>query len=198
MENGFIDLGGEDKVWRWHRVSAAILLVLIFVHLALRLPQPAGQASSIWLASQDWTEDVLLVALALVATFHVIIGIRLFRRLCPMLWPRPGQRSLMTWCIAAERYSGFALTAFLGLHFCLLIVAAIVYPELDGMLRQAGGPLVTVAEGLILMLLVMHGVGGVRVLIQETFSTHRLDRPLALLAIISALLTPFAWWLVAR
>jgi len=193
-DNGFIDLTGEDRLWRWHRVSAVALLVLVIAHLSLRLPTPVGFTSSACRPIHDIAEDALLVALALVATFHVLIGIRLFRRLCPMLWPRSGQRHLMTWCIAAERFSGFALGGFLALHLCLVAIATTATPDLDSLIRQAGGSLVTMTEGIVLMMLVLHGVGGIRVLIQEVFSTHRMDRPLALLTVIAAAAAPIAWW----
>jgi hypothetical protein len=42
----------------------------------------------------------------------------------------------------------------------------------------------------------MHGIGGIRVLIQEGFSTHRLDRPLALLASVSAPIAGLAWFVL--
>lgn len=197
-DDGFIDLTGEDKLWRWHRVSAPILLVLLIAHLTLRLPAPVGGASSIWQPAQDHGEDYLFVGLAGIVIFHVVVGIRLFRRLCPMLWPRPGQRHLLTWCIAAERLSGFALACFLVIHLCLVAVATAVAPSLDGMIRREGGFVVTVAESVILMLLVIHGIGGIRVLLQEGLSTHRLDRPLALLAIVCATFTPLAWWWAVR
>ncbi len=194
-DNDFIDLTGEDRLWRLHRISAVILLALVVVHLFLRLPWPVGGAAAAWQPMRDGLEDVLLIGLAIVAIFHVLVGIRHLRRLCPMLWPRPGQRHFMTWCIAAERYSGLTLGGFLGIHLCLVLVAATAVPDLDALIRRTGGVLVPLAEGFVLMLLVMHGIGGIRVLIQETFSTHRLDRPLAFLAMVCAILTPFAWWL---
>lgn len=194
-DNDFIDLTGEDRLWRLHRISAVVLLGLVIIHLSLRLPWPPGHASTAWQPYRDMGESAFLCVLAVVGIFHVLIGIRHLRRLCPMLWPRPGQRHFMAWCIAAERYSGLTLSGFLGLHLCLVAVATTAVPGLDTLIRQTGGGLVTVAEGGILMLLVMHGIGGIRVLIQEGFSTHRLDRPLALLAVTCALMTPFVWCL---
>lgn len=197
-DDGFIDLTGEDRLWRWHRVSALVLLALVPIHLGLRLPMPVGRMETAWAPWRDGAEDVLLALLAGVAGFHVVVGIRHLRRLCPMLWPRPGQRrQFMVWCIAAERYSGLTLGAFLALHLCLVFIATTLYPDLDGLIRRTGGGLVTLAEGAVLMLLVMHGIGGTRVLIQEYFSTHRLDRPLGVLAILCALAVPVAWRLVA-
>lgn len=196
-DNDFIDLTGEDRLWRLHRVSAVILLGLIIVHLSLRLPW-AGHLPAAWQPARDMGESAFLGLLAVVAVFHVLIGIRHLRRLCPMLWPRPGQRHFMSWCVAAERYSGLTLGGFLGIHLCLVAVATTILPDLDTLIRRTGGGLVTVAEGCVLTLLVMHGLGGIRVLIQETFSTHRLDRPLARLAVVCALMTPFVWWLTVR
>ncbi len=193
-DDGFIDLTGEDRLWRLHRVSAVILLALVIVHLWLRLPWRTGDAAA-WQPRRDLAEDALLACLAIVAIFHVLIGIRHLRRLCPMLWPRPGQRHFMSWCIAAERYSGLTLAGFLGIHLCLLLIATTAVPDLDTLSLQIGGRLVMLAEGGVLMLLDMHDNGGIRVLIQESFSTHRLDRPLAFLAVACAILTPFAWWL---
>jgi succinate dehydrogenase/fumarate reductase cytochrome b subunit len=87
------------------------------------------------------------------------------------------------------------LGGFLAIHLCLVLIATTAVPNLDDLIHQTGGQLVTIAEGLVLMLLVLHGTGGIRVLIHEGFSTRRLDRPLALLGVACALLTPFAWCL---
>ncbi|WP_146002841.1 hypothetical protein [Telmatospirillum siberiense] len=197
-DDGFIDLTGEDKLWRLHRVSAVVLPILVIIHLSLRLPAPVGWLEAAWAPLRDGVEDALLIALALVAAFHVLVGIRHLRLLCPMLWPRAAQRrNFMAWCIAAERYSGLTLAGFLVLHLCLVFAATLFYAELDGLIRRSGGGLVTLAEGFVLMLLVMHGIGGIRVLIQERLNTHRLDRPLGLLAMTCALLTLIAWYLAA-
>lgn len=197
-DDGFIDLTGEDRLWRLHRISALVLPVLVVVHLCLRLPAPAGWLHTAWSPMRDGTEDILLFAMAVVASFHIVVGIRHLHLLCPMLWPRPAQRrNFMVWCIAAERYSGLTLSGFLALHLCLVLTATVFYPDLDGLIRRTGGTFVTLGEGAILMLLVMHGLGGIRVMIQEHFNTHRLDRPLGVLAMTCALLTPVAWYLLA-
>ncbi|MDR3437319.1 hypothetical protein [Telmatospirillum sp.] len=130
-DDGFIDLTGEDRLWRAHRVGAVVLLVLLAIHLTLRLPLPASPPRAVWTPLGDWAEDAVLLGLLLVAPFHVVVGIRHLRRLCPILWPRPGQRHFLTLCIAAERYSGLALAGFLAIHLCLVVLAETAFPDLD-------------------------------------------------------------------
>jgi len=67
----------------------------------------------------------------------------------------------------AHRLSGLALAAFLPLHFWALGTALSGPAALDGFLRFADHPLVKCAQWGLVVLLVVHLTGGVRLLLIE-------------------------------
>ena len=67
----------------------------------------------------------------------------------------------------AHRLSGLMLAAFLPLHFWALATALSGPAALDGFLRFADQPLVKFAQWGLVVLLVVHLTGGVRLLLIE-------------------------------
>lgn len=66
-----------------------------------------------------------------------------------------------------HRVSGVALACFLPLHFLVLGLAIDGEAKLDGFLRWTQAPLVKLAEAGLVALLVVHLLGGLRVLAIE-------------------------------
>lgn len=182
-DDGFIDLSGEARSWRWHRRTAPLLLVLLAGHLWSRFFAPDMPILN---------GPFFLVPFALLVIFHAETGIRHLFRLCPILWPKPGSRQIMTWVVAAERWCGLALAAFLAVHLVLVALSLTVLP---GLHDRLAGTATNLAENGLLAVLAFHGVGGIRVLVQERLNTHRWDRILACLALVSAVALPMAVWL---
>lgn len=85
-----------------------------------------------------------------------------------LLLPR---RANLLWMAAlVHRLSGLALAAFLPLHFLALGMAVEGEARLEGFLRWADWPLVKLAEGGLVFLLVVHFLGGLRLLLVENFT----------------------------
>jgi len=68
-----------------------------------------------------------------------------------------------------HRISGLALAIFLPLHFLALGLAIKGEANLDGFLKWTANPVVKLAEMGLVFLLVVHLLGGIRVLVIETF-----------------------------
>ena len=66
-----------------------------------------------------------------------------------------------------HRLSGLALALFLPLHFLVLALAISGEARLDGFLRWTHQPLVKIAEAGLVAVLVVHLLGGVRILLIE-------------------------------
>ena len=92
-------------------------------------------------------------------------------------------RGSVLWLAAlVHRLSGLALAVFLPLHFLALGLALHDEAELDGFLRWSDQPLVKLAEGGLVFLLVVHMLGGVRVLLIENLAWRDGQKQLATLA----------------
>jgi fumarate reductase subunit D len=79
-----------------------------------------------------------------------------------------GHRRSALWLAAmVHRLSGLALACFLPLHFLALGLAIDGEAKLDGFLRWTESPLVRLAETGLVFLLVVHMLGGIRVLLIE-------------------------------
>ena len=79
-----------------------------------------------------------------------------------------------------HRISGVLLALFLPLHFLALGLALEGEARLQGFLRWSEQPLVKLAEGGLIALLVVHLLGGIRVLVIENLPWHSSYKSLAL------------------
>ncbi len=81
------------------------------------------------------------------------------------------RRKNILWIAAlVHRLSGLALAAFLPLHFLALGLAINGEAQLEGFLRWADWPIVKLAETVLVFLLVIHLLGGLRLLLIENMS----------------------------
>jgi fumarate reductase subunit D len=84
---------------------------------------------------------------------------------------RLGRRANILWIAAlVHRLSGLALAAFLPAHFLALGLAISGAGKLEEFLRWTDLPSVKFAEGALVFLLVVHMLGGLRLLLVENFS----------------------------
>jgi fumarate reductase subunit D len=81
-----------------------------------------------------------------------------------------------------HRLSGLALALFLPLHFLTLGLAIDGEAKLERFLRWSDTPLVKLAEGGLVFLLVVHLLGGLRLLAVENLAWHNGQKRLAVLA----------------
>jgi fumarate reductase subunit D len=108
------------------------------------------------------------------------------------LWP--GHRTSTLWLAALiHRLSGLALAAFLPLHFLALGLAISGESKLEGFLRWSDRPLVKLSEAVLVFLLVIHMLGGLRLLLIENFDWFNGQKRLALLAAGAAMLVAVAF-----
>ncbi len=81
------------------------------------------------------------------------------------------RRKNILWIAAlVHRLSGLALAAFLPLHFLALGLAMNGEAQFEGFLRWADWPIVKLAETVLVFLLVIHLLGGLRLLLIENMS----------------------------
>ena len=107
---------------------------------------------------------------------------------------RLAHRSNILWLAAlVHRLSGLALAAFLPLHFLALGLAIDGEAGLDGFLRWSDQPLVKLAEGGLVALVVVHLLGGLRLLVLENLAWTSGQQRLALLAAGGAAVAAFAF-----
>jgi fumarate reductase subunit D len=99
-------------------------------------------------------------------------------------------RASPLWLAAlVHRLSGLALAIFLPFHFLALGLAIDGESRLDAFLRWSDQPLVKLAEGGLLLLLLLHMLGGLRILMIENLAWRDGQKRLATLAAaISALI----------
>jgi fumarate reductase subunit D len=99
-------------------------------------------------------------------------------------------RTSPLWLAAlVHRLSGLALAIFLPFHFLALGLAIDGEARLDAFLRWSDQPLVKLAEGGLLLLLLLHMLGGLRILVIENLAWRDGQKRLATLAAgISALI----------
>ena len=96
---------------------------------------------------------------------------------------RISHRTSVLWLAAlVHRISGLALAAFLPLHFLVLALAIEGESQLDGFLRWTEQPLVKLAESVLVALVVVHLLGGLRLLVVENMSWRDGQQRLAMVA----------------
>ena len=89
----------------------------------------------------------------------------------------------MLWIAAlVHRLSGLALAIFLPVHFLTLGLAIQGEAPLESFLRWSDQPLVKLAESGLVFLLMVHMLGGVRVLLIENLDWHDRQKELATVA----------------
>jgi fumarate reductase subunit D len=92
-------------------------------------------------------------------------------------------RTGVLWIAAlVHRLSGLALAIFLPLHFLTLGLAIRGEANLDHFLRWSDAPLVKLAEGGLVFLLLVHMLGGLRLLVIENLDWRDGQKQLATLA----------------
>ena len=92
-------------------------------------------------------------------------------------------RSSVLWIAAlVHRLSGLALAIFLPVHFLTLGLAIQGEAPLESFLRWSDQPLVKLAESGLVFLLMVHMLGGVRVLLIENLDWHDRQKELATVA----------------
>jgi fumarate reductase subunit D len=96
---------------------------------------------------------------------------------------RLDHRKNLLWIAAlVHRLSGLALSIFLPLHFLTLGLAINGEARLEGFLRWAEQPLVKLGESGLVFLLVVHMLGGLRLLVIENLDWHDGQKQLATVA----------------
>ncbi len=92
-------------------------------------------------------------------------------------------RTGVLWIAAlVHRLSGLALAIFLPVHFLTLGLAIGGEARLDSFLRWTDAPLVKLSEGGLVFLLLLHMLGGLRLLVLENLEWHDGQKQLATLA----------------
>jgi fumarate reductase subunit D len=81
-----------------------------------------------------------------------------------------------------HRLSGLALAIFLPLHFLVLGVAIDGEARLESFLRWSDQPMVKLAEGGLVFLLMVHMLGGLRLLVIENLDWRDGQKQLATIA----------------
>ena len=109
-----------------------------------------------------------------------------------MRWPK--HRNSVLWMAAlVHRLSGLALAIFLPLHFLALGLAIDGEARLEGFLRWSEQPLVKIAEGGLVFLLMVHMLGGVRLLVIENLDWRDGQKQLATIAAGISAIVAFAF-----
>jgi len=105
---------------------------------------------------------------------------------------RLAHRSNVLWVAAlVHRLSGLALAVFLPLHFLTLGLAIEGEARLEGFLRWSDAPLVKLAEGGLVFLLLVHMLGGVRLLLLENLDWRDGQKQLATIAAVLSAIIAF-------
>jgi succinate dehydrogenase subunit D len=111
-----------------------------------------------------------------------------------MSLPRLQHRTGALWLAAlVHRLSGLALAIFLPLHFLTLGLAISGEARLEGFLRWSDAPLVKLGESMLVFLLVVHLLGGLRLLILENLDWHGRQKELASIAAALAAIVAFVF-----
>jgi fumarate reductase subunit D len=107
---------------------------------------------------------------------------------------RLAHRGNALWLAAlVHRLSGLALAAFLPLHFLTLGLAIEGEARLEGFLRWSDRPIVKLAEGILVLLLAIHMLGGLRLLVLENFVWFNRQKQIAVLAAIASAVLAFVF-----
>jgi fumarate reductase subunit D len=108
-----------------------------------------------------------------------------------------GHRRRPLWLAAlVHRISGVLLAAFLPLHFLALGLAIEGEARLDGFLKWSEQPLVKVAEAGLIVLLVVHLLGGLRLLVVENLPWRNGQKSQAMAALAIAAAAGVVFYLV--
>ena len=100
-----------------------------------------------------------------------------------MTAPRLHHRQSVLWIAAlVHRLSGLALAIFLPLHFLTLGLAIHGEASLESFLRWSDQPLVKLAESGLVFLLMVHLLGGLRLLVIENLAWRDEQKELATIA----------------
>ena len=100
-----------------------------------------------------------------------------------MTAPRLHHRQSVLWIAAlVHRLSGLALAIFLPLHFLTLGLAIRGEAPLESFLRWSDQPLVKLAESGLVFLLMVHMLGGLRLLVIENLAWRDEQKELATIA----------------
>lgn len=106
----------------------------------------------------------------------------------------PARRRNVLWLAAlVHRLSGIALAAFLPVHFLVLGLAIGGDDRLDGFLKWTDAPAVKLAESLLILALVVHFLGGLRLLAIENFTWRNGQERLAVAAAGLSMVAAFAF-----
>jgi fumarate reductase subunit D len=106
-------------------------------------------------------------------------------------------RKNLLWLMAmVHRLSGLALAIFLPVHFLALGLAISGEAKLGGFLRWTDQPLVKLSESGLVFLLMVHMLGGLRLLVLENLDWRDGQKQLATIA--AALSAVIAFFLLAR
>ncbi len=99
---------------------------------------------------------------------------------------RAYRRDLLWLAALVHRISGVLLAIFLPMHFLVLGLAIDREAQLDGFLRWTDQPIVKLAEAGLVGLLMVHLLGGLRVLVAETRQTRSDQKSVAALVLVVA------------
>jgi fumarate reductase subunit D len=106
----------------------------------------------------------------------------------------PARRRNVLWLAAlVHRLSGIALAAFLPVHFLVLGLAIGGDDRLDGFLKWTDAPAVKLAESLLILALVVHFLGGLRLLAIDNFTWRNGQARLAVAAAGLSMVAAFAF-----
>lgn len=109
-----------------------------------------------------------------------------------------GHRRDTLWIAAlVHRLSGVALAVFLPLHFLALGLAINSEARFDGFLRWTHQPLVKLAETGLVVVLVVHLLGGIRILVIENLPWREGQKGWAMAALTAAAAAGIAFLLRA-
>ena len=115
-------------------------------------------------------------------------------RLHPAAQRAAGHRRDLLWiAFLAHRLSGLALACFLPLHFLTLGLAISGEARLDGVLKWTANPMVKLGESVLVFLLVIHMLGGIRVLVIENLAWREGQKHMATAALFLAGLAALAF-----
>jgi fumarate reductase subunit D len=105
---------------------------------------------------------------------------------------RLAHRFSVLWVAAlVHRLSGLALAVFLPLHFLTLGMAIEGEARLEGFLRWSDAPLVKLAESGLVFLLLVHMLGGTRLLLLENLDWRSGQKQVATIAAVLSAVIAF-------
>lgn len=111
---------------------------------------------------------------------------------------RAYRRDLLWVAALVHRVSGVLLAVFLPLHFLVLGLAIEREARLDGFLRWSQQPLVKLAEAVLVALLVVHLLGGLRLLFAEMRQGRSDQKSVAALVLVVAVITGLGFLLLGH